>query len=241
MPTPAHRRPNESATTMIADILFLFDVDNTLLDNDRFQQDLREHLRLSYGDRACERYWAAFDQLRSELGYVDYLGALQRYRLEKPHDPRIYRTARWLLDYPFADRLYSGAVEAVRHAQQWGRAVILSDGDAVFQPHKIDRSGLWRVFDGNVLIYVHKERELEAVESLYPAEHYVLVDDKLAILDAVKNAWRDRVTTVFPRQGRYAHDIAALAKLPSPDVTIDHIGDLTRYDLDSLRFGDPKC
>lgn len=228
--------------TMIADILFLFDVDNTLLDNDRFQQDLREHLRLSFGDEACERYWAGFDKLRSELGYVDYLGALQRYRLEEPHDPRIYRTASWLLDYPFADRLYLGALDAVRHTQKWGRAVILSDGDAVFQPRKIDRSGLWSVFDGSVLIYVHKEKELDAVERFYPAKHYVLVDDKLTILDAVKSTWGDKVTTIFPRQGRYALDLVALADIPSADMAIDHIGDLTRYDLPSLRLGRrPEC
>ena len=168
---------------MTADIVFLVDVDNTLFDNDRFQQELREHLQSSYSDHANEVYWAAFDKLRSELGYVDYLGALQRYRLEEPHDPRILRLANWLLEYPFADRLYPGALDAVRHIRQWGPVVILSDGDAVFQPNKIDRSGLERAFDSNVLIYVHKEKELDAVERAHPARHYVLIDDKLTILD----------------------------------------------------------
>jgi FMN phosphatase YigB (HAD superfamily) len=216
---------------MTADIVFLFDVDNTLLDNDRIQDDLREHLRRAYGERACTRYWAAFDRLRSELGYVDYLGALQSYRLEEPHDPHILRLAHWLLEYPFVDRLYAGALDSVRHLGQRGSTVILSDGDAVFQPHKIERAGLWRAFDGRVLVYVHKERELDAIARAHPAKHYVLIDDKLAILDAVKQGWGDRVTTVFPRQGHYAHDSAALAGLGAADVAIDHIGDLARFDL----------
>jgi FMN phosphatase YigB (HAD superfamily) len=223
-------------TPATADIVFLFDVDNTLLDNDHFQEELREQLRLSYGDGARERYWAAFEELRDESGYADYLGALQRYRLEEPHDPRILRMANWLLDYPFADRLYPGALEAMRHARQWGPAVILSDGDAVFQPRKIDRSGLWRAADGNVLIYIHKEKELDAVERWRPAKHYVLIDDKLPILDAVKRVWGDRVTTVLARQGSYALDAATQADLPPPDITIDRIGDLVEYDLPTLKW-----
>jgi FMN phosphatase YigB (HAD superfamily) len=216
---------------MTADIVFLFDVDNTLLDNDRIQDDLRDHLRSAYGERACARYWAAFDRLRSELGYVDYLGALQCYRLEEPHDPHILRLAHWLLEYPFVDRLYAGALDSVSHLRQRGSTVILSDGDAVFQPHKIERAGLWRAFDGRVLVYVHKERELDAIARAHPAKHYVLIDDKLAILDAVKQGWGDRVTTVFPRQGHYAHDSAAIAGLGAADVAIDHIGDLAQFDL----------
>jgi FMN phosphatase YigB (HAD superfamily) len=215
--------------------VILFDVDNTLLDNDRFQEELREHLRLAFGEHARERYWAAFEKLWSEHGYADYLGALERYRLEEPHDPRLLRLGNWLLDYSFADRLYPDALEAVRHARQWGRAVILSDGDAVFQPRKIDRSGLFRAFNGNVLIYVHKEKELRDVERSYPARHYVLIDDKLSILDAVKKIWGDRVTTVFPKQGHYALEAARLANLPPPDIAIERIGDLTKYDLASLK------
>jgi FMN phosphatase YigB (HAD superfamily) len=220
--------------TMTADIVFLVDVDNTLFENDRFQQELRQQLQSSYGDHANEVYWAAFDQLRSELGYVDYLGALQRLRLEQPHDPRILLLANWLLEYPFADRLYPGALDAVRHLRQWGPVVILSDGDAVFQPHKIDRAGLGRAFDGNVLIYVHKEKELEAIERAYPARHYVLIDDKLTILDAVKRGWGDRVTTVFPRQGRYALEAAARTDLLAADVAFADIGDLMGHNLHSL-------
>ena len=216
------------------DIVFLFDVDNTLLDNDRFQEELGEQLRLASGDGVRERYWTAFEQLRRESGYADYLGALQRCRLEDPHDLQILRTANWLLDYPFADRLYPGALDAMRHVRQWGPAAILSDGDAVFQPRKIERSGLWRASGGNVLIYVHKEKELDAVERLRPARHYVLIDDKLSILDAVKKVWGDRVTTVFPRQGHYAREAAAMTDLAPADIGIDHIGDLAQYDLGAL-------
>jgi FMN phosphatase YigB (HAD superfamily) len=184
------------------DIVFLFDVDNTLLDNDRVQSDLRDHLAANYGVKARDRYWVLLEELRSELGYTDYLGALQRYRVEKLHDPRVLRIANWLADYPFADRLYPGALDAVRHARQWGPTVILSDGDAVFQPRKVERSGLWRVFDDRVLIYIHKEQELDHVEHRHPAGHYVLIDDKLRILSAVKKIWGNRVTTVFPGTAR---------------------------------------
>ncbi|MBV8564321.1 MAG: haloacid dehalogenase-like hydrolase [Methylobacteriaceae bacterium] len=220
---------------MTADIVFLFDVDNTLLDNDQIQQDLSEHIQRSFGERARDRYWAIFEELRRELGYADYLGALERYRLEELHDPQILRLANWLLDYPFANRLYPGALDVVKHAATWGPAVILSDGDAVFQARKVERSGLWRAFEDRVLIYVHKEKELDDVERWYPARRYVLIDDKLGILDAVKRNWGDRVTTVFPRQGHYAHDASILANHPPADVEVECIGDLTKYDLPALQ------
>ncbi|HLW91240.1 MAG TPA: HAD family hydrolase [Roseiarcus sp.] len=220
-----------------SDIVFLFDVDNTLLDNDRFQHELGEYLRNSHGDRTYDRYWALFEEIRSELGYADYLGAIERCRLEHPHQPRILQAASWLLGYPFADCLYPNALAAVRHMRQWGPVVILSDGDAIFQPHKIERSGLWRAFDGQVLIYIHKEKELQDVERWHPAKRYVLIDDKLRVLDAVKNIWGERVTTIFPRQGRYALDAAALAALRPADIAIDNVGDLTQYDLEALRRG----
>jgi len=217
------------------DLVFLFDVDNTLLDNDKIQLDLRNHLATNYGDKARDRYWELFEELRSELGYTDYLGALERYRVEELHNPRVLRIANWLADYPFADRLYPGALEAVRHARQWGSTVILSDGDAVFQPRKVDRSGLWREFDDQVLIYIHKEQELEDVARWFPANHYVLIDDKMHILAAVKTIWGNRVTTVFARQGHYALDPIETALQPPPDVTIERIGDLLQHDLSTLR------
>jgi hypothetical protein len=195
------------------DIVFLFDVDNTLLDNDRVQDHLSEHLADNYGAAARDRYWEILRGLADELGYVDYLGALERYRVEAMHRPEVLRMSSWLVDYPFAERLFSGALEAVKHVQQWGR------------------SGLWQAVEGRVLIYIHKERELSYVERLYPADHYVLIDDKLRILDAVKAIWRERVTTVFPKQGHYAHDPAILAAYPPADIELAAIGDLLACDL----------
>jgi FMN phosphatase YigB (HAD superfamily) len=217
------------------DIVFLFDVDNTLIDNDMVQDDLRHHLAETYGEAARDRYWAIFEDLRSELGYADYLGALERLRVEDMHNPRILRMSSWLVDYPFADRLYPGALDAIQHVRQWGRPVILSDGDAVFQPRKVDRSGLWNAFGGEVLIYVHKEEELADVERLYPARRYVLIDDKLRILSAVKKAWGERVTTVFPKQGHYANDPKAIAGYPPADITLERIGDLSALDQTGSR------
>src|SRR5271165_1184996 len=208
------------------DLVFLFDVDNTLLDNDAVQADLRAHLLNDFGRAVEQRYWAILEQLRSELGYVDYLGALERYRTEDLHDPRLLRMSSWLVDYPFADRLYPGALDVVGHVRQWGRLVVLSDGDAVFQPRKVERSGIWKTFDGDILIYIHKEEELADVESMYPAKRYVLIDDKLRILAAVKAIWADRVTTVFPRQGHFANDPKALAAYPAADVEVERIRDL---------------
>jgi FMN phosphatase YigB (HAD superfamily) len=216
-----------------AETVFLFDVDNTLLDNDRFQDDLRQELERAHGERACARYWEVFEELRGELGYADYLGALERLRLQDLHDPTLFRTANWLIDYPFADRLYPYVLKVVEHVRQWGRAVILSDGDAIFQPRKIARSGLWDAFAGNVLIYVHKEKELADVERWHPAAHYVLVDDKTRILEAVKAIWGARVTTIFPKQGHYASQEPPRDGAPV-DLAIDRIGDLLGHDLSKL-------
>ena len=215
-------------------IVFLFDVDNTLLDNDRVQAHLSEHLAKHYGTAARDRYWEILRDLVDELGYTDYLGALERYRVEALHRPEILLMSSWLVDYPFAERLFPGAFEVIKHVQQWGQAVILSDGDAVFQPRKVERSGLWHAVNGRVLIYINKERELAYVERLYPADRYVLIDDKLRILTAVKKIWGERVTTVFPKQGHYAHDSAILAANPRADIELDSIGDLLAYDLGAL-------
>jgi hypothetical protein len=215
------------------DIVFLFDVDNTLIDNDRVQADLKEHLEQAYGAAARDRYWEILEKLRNELGYVDYLGALERFRIETIHRPDVLRMSSWLVDYPFAARVYPDAFSAVKHVQQWGTAVILSDGDAVFQPRKVERSGLWRAFDNRVLIYVHKEQELDDVERFYPADHYVLIDGKLRILAAVKKIWGERVTTVFPKQGHYAHDPKILSEFPPADIKLARIGDLITCDLSS--------
>jgi FMN phosphatase YigB (HAD superfamily) len=185
----------------------------------------------SLGQAAKDRYWQIFEELRSQLGYADYLGALERYRMEHVHDPRLFRLSGWLVDYPFAGRLYPGALETVRHVRRWGLPVILSDGDAVFQPRKIERSGLWQAFEGQVLIYIHKEAELQNVQHAYPARRYILIDDKPRILDAAKQAWRQHVTTVFPKQGHYANDDADARRYGPPDVTVGRIGDLMSHDF----------
>ncbi|RBP11212.1 haloacid dehalogenase-like hydrolase [Roseiarcus fermentans] len=212
------------------DIVFLFDVDNTLLDNDRVQQDLDAHLSAAYGEARRSRYWAIYDELFATLGYADYFGALQRLRLEALYEPRLLALAAWLIDYPFAERLFPGALDAVDHVRQWGRVVLLSDGDAVYQPRKAERSGLSGAFGGEVLIFVHKEKELDFIERLYPARRYALIDDKLRVLSAVKAVWGDRVATVFPRQGRYARDAETLASHPKADVTIETIRDIVALD-----------
>jgi len=217
-----------------APVVFLFDVDNTLLDNDRVTADLKQHLTHEVGPERQQRYWAIYEQLRAELGYADYLGALQRYRTEYPRDPRLLTVSRFLVNYPFANRLFPNSLDVVDQCKQWGKAVILSDGDVVFQPRKIERSGLFDAVEGNVLIYVHKEQELDDVAQQYPARQYVLVDDKLRILAAVKKVWSSRVTTVFPRQGHYARDPQAAASYPAADVSLERIGDLLNYDLKKL-------
>ena len=217
------------------DLVFLIDVDNTLLDNDRVSADLKRHLVAEVGRERQQRYWVLFEELRKELGYADYLGALQRYRMENPRDPHFLTVSMFLIDYHFANRLYPGSLDVIDHCKQWGPVVILSDGDAVFQPRKIERSGLYEAVEHNMLIYVHKEQELDDVERRYPARHYVVVDDKLRILDAIKRVWGSRVTTVFPRQGHYALDTAALAQYAPADVTVDHIAGLLAYDQHMLR------
>ena len=214
--------------------VFFFDVDNTLLDNDRVSQDLRRHLTSRVGESSAGRYWEIFEQLRTELGYADYLGALQRYRVERPRDPKLLAVSHFMINYPFANRLFPESLDAVEYVRSLGRAVILSDGDVVFQPRKVDRSGLYEAFEGHVLIYIHKELELDDVEAKYPAAHYVMVDDKVRILGAIKKHWGSRVTTVFPRQGHYALDTAQVAKFPKPDITIERIGELQKYSLEQI-------
>jgi FMN phosphatase YigB (HAD superfamily) len=217
-----------------AEVVCFFDVDNTLLDNDRVEEDLSHHLDAEFGPSCRVRYFEIFEALRHELGYADYLGALQRYRVQHPHDPRVLALSLFLIESPFMQRLYPGALDAVAHAATASTAVVLSDGDVVFQPWKIRRSGLWQAVGGEVLIYIHKEQSLDDVERHYPARHYVLIDDKLRILTAVKRVWGSRVTTVFPRQGHYAADPEALRTYPPADVTLERIADLSGHTLADL-------
>src|SRR6266446_9245575 len=215
-------------------VVILFDVDNTLLDNDRVTADLQRHLEYTVGHERQECYWAIFEQLRTELGYADYLGALQRYRGEYPRDPHLLTVSHFLLNYPFANRLYPNSLDAIEYVSRFGPVVILSDGDVVFQPMKVERSGLREAVDERVLIYVHKELELDDVERRFPADHYVMVDDKVRILTALKQFWGSKVTTVFPRQGHYALDPTEVAKYPPPDISIERIGDVTGIELNAF-------
>ncbi|HZZ11901.1 MAG TPA: HAD family hydrolase [Paraburkholderia sp.] len=221
-------------TGTLHDVVFLFDCDNTLLDNDHVLEDLRAHMMREFGAENSARYWEIFEELRSQLGYADYLGALQRYRLEHPRDTRLLLMSSFLIDYPFANRVYPGALDTLRHLGKRGPTVILSDGDVVFQPRKIARSGLWDEVEGRVLIYIHKELMLDQVMQCYPARHYVMVDDKLRILTAMKKAWGAALTTVFPRQGHYAFDPKEIAQNPPADVTVERIGDLATFDVETL-------
>jgi FMN phosphatase YigB (HAD superfamily) len=215
--------------TPTSDVVYLFDVDNTLLDNDAVIQDLRTHLVEVFGAASEQRYWDIFEDFRREVGYADYLGALQRFRVENPREPKLLEISLYLLHYPFASRLFPRALEVLARMREKGRVAILSDGDVVFQPRKVERAGLWAAVAGEVLIYIHKEQMLEDVERRFPAGRYVMVDDKVRILAAMKAVWRDRLTTVFVRQGHYAHDAALVAESPAADVTIEAIGDLLEW------------
>lgn len=215
-------------------IVFLFDVDNTLLDNDRVTADLKRYLGQQVGPVRQQSYWDIFEHLRAELGYADYLGALQRYRIGNPHEPGLLAVSHFLINYPFATRLYPDSLDVIDHVKQWGKVAILSDGDVVFQPRKIERSGIYEAVDGNVLIYIHKEQELADVERRFPADHYVLIDDKIRILSEVKKIWQDKVTTVFPRQGHYALDPEIVGSYPPADITINRIGELLNYKAESF-------
>lgn len=208
------------------DLAFLFDVDNTLLDNDRVTSDLHKFLEKEVGLKRAETYWKIFEELRSELGYADYLGALQRYRIEHPYDSHLLAVSTYLVNYHFANRLYPNSLDVLEYCKQFGKVVILTDGDVVFQPRKIERSGIFETVEGNILIYIHKEHELADLERRYPAKHYVLVDDKIRILSAIKAIWGDKITTIFPKQGHYALDEKEVAKYPKADITIERIGDI---------------
>lgn len=216
------------------EIVFFFDVDNTLLDNDAVKADLAEEVRAGFGTLGCERFWAIYEEQRKKHGYADFLGTLERFRLEHIENPDALNLASWLMSYPFAERLYPDALAVVRHVTDWGLPVILTDGDGVFQPYKLQRSGLWQAFDGRILDYVHKQDELAAVTRNYPATHYVVIDDKLSILDAVKKAWGSRVTTIFVRQGHYAHEALAAGDYAPADITLDRIASLMLQDFSAL-------
>ena len=215
--------------------VFLLDVDNTLLDNDRFAADLGERLEQAFGPSERARYWAIFSRLREQLGLADYLGTLQAFRTGLDDHPELLALSEFLLEYPFAARTFPRALEAVAHLGELGRPVVLSDGDIVFQPRKIQRSGIWDAVDGRVMIYVHKERVLDHMQERFPANHYVMVDDKPNLLAAMKSVLKSKLTTVFVRQGHYALAPEANSVAPAPDMTIEAIGDLIHHHLSDFQ------
>lgn len=217
------------------DTVFLFDVDNTLLDNDRVKSDLKEKVLQDFGQEACNCFWAIYEEQRKKHIYADFIGTLERFRLEHLHDPKALLLSLWMMHYPFADRLFPDALAVVRHVSQWGLPVVLTDGDGVFQPYKLERSGLWNAFDGRVLGYVQKDQELEAIAQAFPARHYILVDDKLKLLNVVKGIWGNRVTTIFVKQGHYANDPNVLASEPAADVSVDRVAELMMHDFSTIR------
>ena len=207
-------------------LVLLFDVDNTLLDNDRFASDLGARLEQLLGSDARERYFVLFAALREQLGYADYLTALQQLRAELADNMTVLQLSMFLLEYPFAERLYPQALAAVEHLSTLGQTVVLSDGDAIFQPRKIQHAGIWDAFAARVLIYMHKERKLDVMQRAYPADHYVMIDDKPNLLAAMKRIMHNQLTTVFVRQGHYARDADMATIEPAPDLTINSIKDL---------------
>ncbi len=213
------------------DVMFLLDVDNTLLDNDRFAADLGVRLEQAFGAAERGRYWKIYAQLRDELGYADYLATLQRFRVGLEDNPELLRMSAFVLEYPFEERLYPHALDVIAHLRMMGVPAVFSDGDVVFQPRKIQRSGIWAAVEGRVLIYPHKARMLEAVQRRCPASHYVVAGDKPRLLAAMKRGLGERLTTIFVRQGHYAAESAGRVLDPPPDLTLERIGDLLHCHL----------
>jgi FMN phosphatase YigB (HAD superfamily) len=216
------------------DLVCLLDVDNTLLDNDRFAADLGARLEGAFGAAERERYWRIFGKLRDELGRADYLESLQNLRAGLEDNPELLRMSEFLLEYPFAALVFPQAGAVIAHLRTQCVPVVLSDGDVVFQPRKIQRAGLWDAVGGRVLIFLHKERMLDVVQRRYPARHYVMVDDKPQLLAAMKSAMGPRLTTIFVRQGHYARAADLGAIEPPPDRAIERIGDLLHLNLTDI-------
>jgi FMN phosphatase YigB (HAD superfamily) len=216
-------------------LVFLLDVDNTLLDNDRFGADLGERLEQAFGAAERARYWTIFGERRAQLGLADYLGSLQLFRTGLDDHPQLLRMSEYLLEYPFSALVYPQALTAIAHLAAMGTPVVLSDGDVVFQPRKIQHAGIWDAVAGRVLIYLHKERVLDHVQQRFPASHYVMVDDKPNLLAAMKTVLGSKLTTVFVRQGHYAHDVQSNTQLPPPDRVIERIGDLLTLNLSDFQ------
>lgn len=218
---------------MKSPLVVLCDVDNTLLNDNRIVSDLCDFLLDKLGEQGAKQYWTHFEALSQSLGYADYLGALQRARDEHPHEMHFIAITNFLLTYPFSERLFPRALDVIDHVACWALPVIVSDGDVVLQPIKLHRAGLARKVQDRVLVYIHKEKELDDIMQRYPATHYVFVEDNLSILSSVKREWGQRVTTIHIRPHGHPPDEGRTAL--QPDITLNDIGDMLRINEADLR------
>lgn len=216
----------ESPASDPRSIVFLLDVDNTLLDNDRLKEDLQRRFLTLLGQERSDRFWQIYEEVRRDEDYVDYPLTFKRIA-EEQNDPELRTSLETVLEgLQFSSYLYPGVLGTLAYLRTLGTPVILSDGDQVFQPYKIRYSGLERAVDGHVLIYVHKEQELPRVFAHFPADHYVAVDDKPRILAALETECPTTFTTVLVLQGKYA---VPGAFTPAPDYVIDRIAALHSF------------
>ncbi len=223
-------------------LVFLIDVDNTLIDNDAVKKDLDEHITVELGPALAARFWEIYEQARKERETVDIPLALSRLRTQTSladMDEQTYLHVHSIFDnYPFFERLYPGTLETLHYLRTLGLTVIVSDGDRFFQAEKIFASNLAEAVEGRVLIYIHKQQHLDEIVRQYPADHYVMIDDKPEILADTKELWGKRVTTAFVQQGKYA----AEQKPPNfaPDISVLHIADLRNYSATQFLQGQEK-
>ncbi len=212
--------------------VFLLDCDNTLLDNDALKADLDVRLRAFLGESLVERFWVVYEGVRGLRGTVDFPLTFERFREDLPDGATLERVRSIIMDYPFAEHVYPATLSTLRYLRRIGLPAIVSDGDSVYQPRKIERSKLADAVEGRVLVYVHKEEHLDEILARWPSDLYVMVDDKARILSATKERFPDRFVTVHVRQGHYGTDPERFA-VP-PDVSIEHIGDLRDISLATL-------
>lgn len=217
----------------IAPVAFLFDVDNTLLDNDRVRAELAETIERIVGPERGEAFWESYEQVRRDRDYVDYPNTIARFGRAFPDEVGYPDVADAILGYPYRAAVFPGAHDVLRQAQRVGPVAILTDGDPVYQPAKVARAGLTEAIDGPVLVFDHKEQHLAEVERRVPAERYVMVDDKPRILAAMSDRLGERMSTLHVCQGRYAH-AAEHDEFPDADRTVDAIAELLDVDLASV-------
>ncbi len=212
----------------IPSLAFLIDVDNTLLDNDRAKADEAEHLRGLLGEAAASRFWEFYEDVRREEGVVDYPQTLARFKqafVDQFPPETLFQLSHYFLTFPFHSYLYPGALETLAYLGMLGTTAITSDGDATFQGLKIARSGISAAVDGRVALYLHKQEHVDEITTLFPAEHYVMIEDKPSLLSILKAKMANGLTTVLVRQGKYAHAAPAPDDVP-PDLSVAAIADV---------------